>query len=472
MIHIVKEWSLVHAHFLKMGGFKVVFMEDERDDFKNKMVQRRDDGYFECVVRFETFKKLLEEGHIDLPHITEAEIRDKSKVDDVSKGLVLLQLFWFIAQILARAFLRLAITQLEIATAALATMDFVMYYFWWPKPLNAEHPEVIPSIGVYKCMNDNLTSRRLRYVRGNDTSKTERVGVKLKIDETTNKCRDGEIEAEKPNRCGETEASRHGSLWQNFRRARNFSSRVWCALDRVTRTWISIVRVRWLAPTLVAVAFATAKAALLIMTGSLIVALSWNAIHRGSEVETSYHTNTSKLYNWVIKVPGVSRLAQFVRYATKVNRSLFYSDHSMSTSRLPQVVAVLAGIVFGAIHCLAWNFDFPSHTEESIWRISSVVMISVNIYPVVGVSAFIKLRDFVTGTPKLALQFFLPEAELHYSPTLPAEENALIFLSIIFSSVVHAIARIALIILAMMSLRNLPPSAFQEIGWISLIPHI
>lgn len=172
----MKEWTQVHAQFLQMGGFKVVFTEDERDDFKNEMEHRRDDGHLECVVRFETFKKLLEEKHIDLPDITEDEINDKRKVDNVSKGLALLQ---FIAQILARAFQRLAITQLEITTAALAAMNFVMYYFWWHKPLNAQYPVMIHSTGVHKCMNDKSHNElESRDNRKKERSKTARVDVK------------------------------------------------------------------------------------------------------------------------------------------------------------------------------------------------------------------------------------------------------------------------------------------------------
>lgn len=252
----------------------------------------------------------------------------------------------------------------------------------------------------------------------------------------------------------------------------DYACRLWCAVDLVIRTCgISKVHVPWLAPIFVAIAsvtFAMANAALVIVTISLVVALPLDEIHRSAEVVTSHHTKTSKLYNWAIKLPGLSHMPESIHFVTKVNRSLFYSEHAKWTSRLFGVVAVLAGAVFGAIHCLAWNFDFPSHTEENIWRISSVVMIGVNIYVAVGVSALIKLRDSIKGT----LEFLFPEAELHCSPTLIAEEDALIFLSIIFSSVIHAIARIALIVLAIMSFNHLPPSAFEAIGWSDLIPHI
>lgn len=516
MVTLVKKWTAVHAHFLQMGGFKVVFTDAEREDFNNELECKHEKDHWECVVRSDTFQRLLREGHINLPDITEDEINDKRKVDNVSKGLALLQLVWFIAQILARAFQRLAITQLEITTAALATMNFVMYYFWWHKPLNAQYPVMIHSIGVHERMNtkshDEVKSRNDR-----KTVRSKAVRVVVETDGMTKN--HGGIKAEESNKCGskEDDFDRHGFLLS--KRRGEYTSRLWCAIDLVIRTCgtqisgrlgycrtcgrqisrrvgncsrrmgdytsrlycavdlvirtcgISKVHVPWLAPIFVAIAsiaFAMANAALVVVTISLVVALPLDEIHRSAEVVTSHHTKTSKLYSWAIKLPGLSHMPDSIHYVTKVNRSLFYSEHAKWSSRLFGVVAVLAGSVFGAIHCLAWNFDFPSRTEENIWRISSVVMIGVNVYVAVGVSALIKLRDCITGT----LKFLFPEADLHCSYTLIAEEDALIFLSIIFSSIIHAIARIALIVLAVMSFSHLPPSAFEAIGWSDLIPHI
>jgi hypothetical protein len=39
------------------------------------------------------------------------------------------------------------------------------------------------------------------------------------------------------------------------------------------------------------------------------------------------------------------------------------------------VVGLVAGIVFGAIHCIAWSYQFPSHLEQILWRTSTVAII-------------------------------------------------------------------------------------------------
>ena len=71
---------------------------------------------------------------------TEAEIQDKGKSDWLAKSLVLLQTSWFVMQCIARAIEHLPVTHLEIVTLAYAAMNFVIYIFWWNKPLNVNQP--------------------------------------------------------------------------------------------------------------------------------------------------------------------------------------------------------------------------------------------------------------------------------------------------------------------------------------------
>ena len=71
---------------------------------------------------------------------TEEEIKDKGKGDWLAKSLVLLQTSWFVMQCIARAIEHLPVTHLEIVTLAYAAMNFVIYVFWWNKPLNVNRP--------------------------------------------------------------------------------------------------------------------------------------------------------------------------------------------------------------------------------------------------------------------------------------------------------------------------------------------
>jgi len=115
----------------------------------------------ETVLDYESFFKLLkiktvpnfrsrpifqEPFEIAFPTITAAEIQDKARGDFLSKAIVILQSLWFIVQCMARGKQGLALTELELVTLALASLNGVMYYFWWDKPLGIKEPiKVYPS---------------------------------------------------------------------------------------------------------------------------------------------------------------------------------------------------------------------------------------------------------------------------------------------------------------------------------------
>ena len=71
---------------------------------------------------------------------TKAQIEDKGKSDWLAKSFVLLQTSWFVMQCIARAIKHLPVTHLEIVTLAYAAMNFVIYIFWWNKPLSVNQP--------------------------------------------------------------------------------------------------------------------------------------------------------------------------------------------------------------------------------------------------------------------------------------------------------------------------------------------
>jgi len=84
---------------------------------------------------------------IAFPTITAEEIHDKARGDFLSKALVILQSLWFIGQCIARGKQDLALTELELVTLALASLNGIMYYFWWDKPLGVNEPIKIYPIG-------------------------------------------------------------------------------------------------------------------------------------------------------------------------------------------------------------------------------------------------------------------------------------------------------------------------------------
>ncbi|KAG2143682.1 hypothetical protein DEU56DRAFT_971851 [Suillus clintonianus] len=74
-------------------------------------------------------------------------ICDKSKGNVISKGLIILQVAWFILQLMSRAIYHLETTQLETGTLAFAVLNFLTYALWWvqcPFPVYWKSTELKP----------------------------------------------------------------------------------------------------------------------------------------------------------------------------------------------------------------------------------------------------------------------------------------------------------------------------------------
>jgi hypothetical protein len=93
-----------------------------------------------CTLSLQDIEELVEKDEIEYPIISKEEIKDKSKGDALTKGLVLIQTTWFLLQCVARGAQHLSLTELELATAAFAVLNIVTYFLWWDKPLNVQCP--------------------------------------------------------------------------------------------------------------------------------------------------------------------------------------------------------------------------------------------------------------------------------------------------------------------------------------------
>ena len=90
------------------------------------------------LLSLEDIERLVQNKEIEYPIVTREEIQDKSKGDAVTKTLVVMQTTWFLLQCAARGSQHLALTELELATAAFALLNIVIYTLWWDKPLDVQ----------------------------------------------------------------------------------------------------------------------------------------------------------------------------------------------------------------------------------------------------------------------------------------------------------------------------------------------
>ncbi|KZP09470.1 hypothetical protein FIBSPDRAFT_993388 [Athelia psychrophila] len=126
--------------------------------------------------------------------------------------------------------------------------------------------------------------------------------------------------------------------------------------------------------------------------------------------------------------------------------STFYAGRATEWDILKaDAIALVFAMLFGAIHCAAWSFAFPSHAENLIWRIASTA---------------------VVGVP--AIYIFLL---VLWACELKAVVKKLLFISLI-AIPFYILARMVLLVLAFTTMRSLPLAALETVQWTTLIPHI
>ena len=118
---------------------------------------------------------------------------------------------------------------------------------------------------------------------------------------------------------------------------------------------------------------------------------------------------------------------------------IFYSEEADSDAKPILYFSAIAGAAFGSIHCAAWNFDFPSRVEQIMWRAAALTLVGVCLSIFLGDSAEKFLRPVLQRSVEryrswgLGIYFFFKD--IAFIPT-----------------VIYPIARLTLLILALLSL--------------------
>ncbi|KAJ6449587.1 hypothetical protein C8R45DRAFT_1084219 [Mycena sanguinolenta] len=110
------------------------------------------------------------------------------------------------------------------------------------------------------------------------------------------------------------------------------------------------------------------------------------------------------------------------------------------------LLLTLVGALFGAIHCAAWNAGFPTPVEMWIWRTSSLV---------------------ITAMPGLAWLVFAMIVAGRFDTVATVSGEF-----VIKASPLYIAGRAILVVLPLIGLRSLPPSAFVDVNWSNYILHI
>lgn len=124
------KFSLTYGFYVLMGGL-VVDVSDLYDDVSCMTLTP---GKVLDLAKKNSWEKF---------YVPDETIRDKSKADNLAKGLVILQVSWTLLQCISRQALGYPLTVLEVHTLVHAACAMLMYAFWFRKPLNIGDPSSV-----------------------------------------------------------------------------------------------------------------------------------------------------------------------------------------------------------------------------------------------------------------------------------------------------------------------------------------
>ena len=145
-----------------------------------------------------------------------------------------------------------------------------------------------------------------------------------------------------------------------------------------------------------------------------------------------------KDYSNPAKDEELMEVAKRTRLGTAAGSPIIY--HGWLPILIPIVVS---SVVFGALHCIAWNYDFPGSAERLLWRIAGVAS---------------------TVLPLAILQE--PRQDLPGRPS-----NGPLIYALLLLLLLYAIARLILIVITFTSLRQMPADTYLS-TWAQYIPTI
>ena len=138
------DFTLVHAHYAAMGGFRLLRIEQEKSAEDGRLsrprslVEAKDESIALNAMQLAHGRLVGSIPPFPLP--SKEDINEKSKSNIFAKGIALPQIYGLLASVVARGCQGLEVSQLEIITLAFMSCALLTYGFWWNKPQDINTP--------------------------------------------------------------------------------------------------------------------------------------------------------------------------------------------------------------------------------------------------------------------------------------------------------------------------------------------
>ena len=116
---------------------------------------------------------------------------------------------------------------------------------------------------------------------------------------------------------------------------------------------------------------------------------------------------------------------------------------------------LFTSIVFGGIHCLGWSFYYPTRAEALIWQVGSALITGGPFFVCLIFWTALAI-DSLTD-----IDFYDSHFDSRYMDFM-----------CLFGGAFFVAARLLLLILPFVLLRDLPSAAFDTVSWTRFIPHV
>ena len=156
-------------------------------------------------------------------------------------------------------------------------------------------------------------------------------------------------------------------------------------------------------------------------------------------------------------------VGQYLPYTSSSNLSQTAQKIRFRNDRLPPLerdwllghfLSVIS-LLFGAVYVAGWNISFPTHTEQILWRICTLMLFSlvVAFWAVDAGEGLYRRQKKVPASQKVAVT---PVKMMLYAVI----------------AMTYVTIRIYILVEPFICLRSLPAVAFETVQWSTFIPHI
>lgn len=449
----LEERSRPLVFYALMGGFELRF----------------DDGTFHRLT-YSEFRGLVRARFIDAPIISAEEVNDKNKGSWFTKSLALLQIGWFIIQLLARVAQHLETTPLELFTLGVVACTIISYIYWWAKPLDVDTATAVSKGASFKISKqmffEPLEIYRLREGFIEPRSEPWFDALRAYVPSSLHRCI--------------SEQRAEGSFAPELQ--------VGIFDDRRLPAFIGLYPLNTCPKVL------ELLGELPLLTQDELA--KWEANCDGIMALRSIDRAVSG-----IDLAGWGRRRdKFTLFGTKKHQprpsgprpggfwsDAFFEDRVVHTSS--SLGLAFTCLVFGACHLLAWNNAFPSAAERVLWRVMSI---SCTVLPMVilvldNASDWLNQKLTKMTQPVLKRAIAL-RSFLNLSPKRTTKIARSIFrtattcFEVLFAGVtsytasqivmwLYILSRLYLLVAIFVSLRLVPASVYATVDWSRYIPH-